>query len=179
MLGLEIDRMSRTIDSPLTPTIGQYAYELGVVGVLMEPVKCLIRDMLETVKTIDRLRTEVDQYVPHPDFLQHMGCEIGVELSYHTHRCRMRWLAQSTPSLSRNCLAEEVIGVVKPLLLDEGSVFENDAKPIGGTRIHEPRDIVSGSRVLAGPTSLGRQFLPLARHIDLEVTRLWYQSGHL
>ena len=71
---------------------------------------------------------------------------------------------QGTPSLSRNCLAEEVIGVVKPLLLDEGSVFENGAKPIGGTRIHKPRDIVSGSQVLTGRSPLGRQFLPLARH---------------
>ena len=156
MLGLEIDRMACTIDSPLTPTIGQYAYDLGVVGVLVEPVKCLRGDMLETVKTIDRLRTEVDQYASHPDFLQHMGGEIGVELSHHTHRCWMRWLAQSTPSLSRNCLAEEVIGVVKPLLLDERSVFANNAKLIGGTRIHKPTDIISGSQVLAGMTPLGR-----------------------
>ena len=167
MLGLEIDRMAHTVDSPLTSTIGQYAYDLGVVGVLMEPVKCLRRDMLETVKTIDRLRTEVDQYAPHPDFLQHMGGEIGVELSHHTHRCWMRWLAQSTPSLSRNCLAEEVIGVVEPLLLDEGSVFANDAKPISGTRIYKLRDIVRGSRILAGTTPLVRQFLPLSRHIEL------------
>ena len=167
MLGLEIDCMARTIDSPLTPTIGQYAYDLGVVGVLVEPVKCLKKDMLETVKTIDRLRTEVDQYALHPDFLQHMGGEIGVELSHHTHRCGMRWLAQSTPSLSRNCLAEEVIGVVKPLLLDEGSVFANDAKSISGTRIYKPRDIVRGSRVLAGTTPLGRQFVPFAIHIEL------------
>ena len=126
--------------------------------------------MLETVKTIDRLRTEVDQNAPHPDFLQNMGGKIGVELSHHTHRCWMRWLAQGTPSLSRNCLAEEVIRVVKPILLDERSVFSNGAKPIGGTRIHKPSDIVSGSRVLARPTPLGRKFLPFARHIDLEVT---------
>ena len=135
--------------------------------------------MLETVKTIDRLRTEVDQYASHPDFLQHMGGEIGVELSHHTHRCWMRWLAQSTPSLSRNCLAEEVIRVVKPLLLDERSVFANNAKSIDGTRIHKPTDIVSGSRVLTGTTPLGRQFLPLARHIELGDTWWWYQSGHL
>ena len=135
--------------------------------------------MLETVKTIDRLRTEVDKYAPHPDFIQNMGGEIGVELSHHTHRCWVRWLAQSMPSLSRNCLAEEVIGVVKPLLLDEGSVFGNDAKPISGTRIHKSTDIVSGSLVLAGMTPLGRQFLPLARHIELGDTWWWYQSGHL
>ena len=126
--------------------------------------------MLETVITIDRLRTEVDQYAPHPDFLQNMGGEIGVELSHHTHRCCMRWLAQGTPSLSRNGLAEEVIGVVKPLLRDEGSIFSNGAKPIGGTRIHKPFDIVSGDRVLAGLTHLGRQFLHFTRHNDPKVT---------
>ena len=170
MLGLEVDGMARTIDFPLTPTIGQYAYNLGVVGVLVEPIELLRRDMLQTVITIDRLRTEVDQYAPHPDFLQDVGGEIGVELSHHTHRSWMRWLAQGMPSLSRNGLAEKIIRVVKPLPLDERSVFANGAKPIGGTRIHEPRDIVSGSRVLAGPTPLGRQFLPFTRHIDLEVT---------
>ena len=126
--------------------------------------------MLETVITIDRLRTEVDQYAPHPDFLQNMGGEIGVELSHHTHRCWMRWLAQGTPSLSRNGLAEEVIEVVKPLLLDEGSVFAIGAKPIGGTRIHKPRDIVSGGWVLARLTPLGRQFLPFTRHNDPKFT---------
>ena len=41
MLGLEVDCMARTIDFPLTPAIGQYSYNLGVVGVLVEPIKWL------------------------------------------------------------------------------------------------------------------------------------------
>ena len=164
MLGLEVDCMSRTIDLPLTPAIGQYSYNLRVIGVLVEPIERLRRDMLQTVITIDRLRTEVDQYAPHPDFLQDVGGEIGVELSHHTHRCWMRWLAQGSPSLSRDGLTEKVIGVVKPLLLDERSVLADGAEPIDGTLIHKPRDIVSGGRVLAGPTPLGRQFLPFTRH---------------
>ena len=69
--------------------------------------------------------------------------------------------------------------VVKPLLLDEGSVFENGAKPIDGTSIHKPSDVVSGGQGLAGPTPLGRKFLPFARHIDLGYTWWWYQSEHL
>ena len=164
MIGLEMDCMARTIDLPLTPAIGQYSYNLGVVGVLVEPIERLRWDMIKTIKAIDRLRTEVDQYAPHPYFLKHVGREIGVELSHHTHRSWMGWLAQGSPSLSRYGLPEEVIRMVETLLLYEGSVLANGAKPIGGTRIHEPRDIVSGGRVLARPTPLGRQFLPFTRH---------------
>ena len=46
MLGLEVDCMARTIDLPLTPAIGQYSYNLGVVGVLVEPIERLPKDML-------------------------------------------------------------------------------------------------------------------------------------
>ena len=60
--------------------------------------------------------------------------------------------------------------MVETLLLYKRSVLANGVEPIGGARIHEPRDIVSGGRVLAGPTPLGRQFLPFTRYIDLEVT---------
>ena len=45
MLGLEMDRMTRTIDFPLTPTISQDPNNLGVVGVLVKPIKRLRRDM--------------------------------------------------------------------------------------------------------------------------------------
>ena len=93
MLGLEMDCMARTIDLPLTPAIGQYSYNLGVVGVLVELIERLRWDIVETIKAIDRLRTEVNQYAPHPYFLKHVGREIGVELSHHTHRSWMRWLA--------------------------------------------------------------------------------------
>ena len=46
MLGLEVDCMARTIDLPLTPAISQNSYNLGVVGVLVEPIERLRRDML-------------------------------------------------------------------------------------------------------------------------------------
>ena len=45
MLGLEMDRMAHTIDFPLTPTISQDPNNLGVVGVLVKPIKRLRRDM--------------------------------------------------------------------------------------------------------------------------------------
>ena len=45
MLGLEVDRMARTVDPPLTPAFGQYANDLRVVGVLAELIKGPWRDM--------------------------------------------------------------------------------------------------------------------------------------
>ena len=119
MLGLKVDCMARTIDFPLTPAIGQDPDDLWVVEVLVKPIERLRWDMIETIKAIDRLRTEVDQYAPHPYFLKHVGCEIGVELSHHTHRSWMRWLAQGLPSLSRYGLPKEVIRMVETLLLYE------------------------------------------------------------
>ena len=164
MFGLEMDCIALIINFPLTPAISQNLNDLGVVGVLVKPIKRLRRDVVKTIVTIDRLRTEVDQYAPHLDFLKDVGGEIGVEFSHHTHRRWMRWLAQCPPSLSRNCLAEKVIRVVKTLLLNERSVLANDAEPIGGSLIDEQRDIIIWGRVLARPTPLGRQFLPFARH---------------
>ena len=98
--------------------------------------------MGKTIIAIDRLRTEVDQYSPHSNFLEDVGGEIGVEFSYHTHRSWMRWLAKSSSSLSRNSFAEKVVRVMKTLFFDKRSVFADGAKPIGGTLVHEPRDIV-------------------------------------
>ena len=46
MLDLEINRMARTVDPPLTPAFGQYADDLRVVGVLFELIKGSWRDML-------------------------------------------------------------------------------------------------------------------------------------
>ena len=46
MLGLEIDRVARTIDPLLTPAFSQYADDLRVVGVLAELIKGSLRDML-------------------------------------------------------------------------------------------------------------------------------------
>ena len=46
MLGLEIDRVARTIDPPLTPTFGQHTDDLRVIGVLAELIKGARWDML-------------------------------------------------------------------------------------------------------------------------------------
>ena len=158
MFGLEMDGMALIINFPLTPAISQNPNDLGVVEVLVKPIKRLRRDMSKTIVTIDRLRTKVDQYAPHSDFLKDVGGEIGEEFSHHTHRRWMRWLAQCPPSLSHNCLAEKVIRVVKTLLLNERLVFANDAEPIGGPLIDEPRDIIIWGRVLARPTLLVGNF---------------------
>ena len=91
--------------------------------------------MFQAIETIDRLRTEVDQYTSHPDLFEDMGGEVGVEFPHHAHCCRARGLAQGTPPLSFDCFPKEIIGVMKSLLLNEGSVFANGAKPICGTRV--------------------------------------------
>ena len=46
MLGLEVDRMARAIDFPLTPAIGQDSDDLRVVGVLVKPIERLGGDMI-------------------------------------------------------------------------------------------------------------------------------------
>ena len=46
MFGLEMDRMALTIDFPLIPAISQDPNNLGVVGVLVKPIKQLRRDMI-------------------------------------------------------------------------------------------------------------------------------------
>ena len=111
-----------------------------------------------------------------------MGGEIGVEFSHHTHRSWMRWLAKCSPSLSRNSYAEEVVRVMKPLLLDKRSVLADGAEPIGGTLVHKPRDIIIWGRILTGPTPLCRQFLPfpdIGRMPQLlgGNEREWHQGG--
>ena len=161
MFGLEMDGMALTVEFPLTPAISQNPNDLGIVGALVKPIKRLRGDMIKIIILIDRLRTEVDQYMPHLNLFDDMGGEIGVEFSHHTHRRWMRWLAKCPPSLSRNRLAEKIIRVVETLFLNERTVLTNGAEPIGGTLVNEPRDIVIWG---PGPTPLGRQFLPLSRH---------------
>ena len=46
VLGLEVDCMALTIELPLAPTISKYPNDLGVVGVLVKPIKRLRRDMI-------------------------------------------------------------------------------------------------------------------------------------
>ena len=110
MFGLEMDCMALTVNFPLTPAISQDPNDLGVVEVLVKPIKRLRGDMGKTIIAIDRLRTEVDQCSPHSNFLKDVGGEIGVEFSHHTHRRWMRRLAKSSPSLSRNLLRKKSSG---------------------------------------------------------------------
>ena len=164
MFGLEVDDVALTIEFPLAQAISQHSNDLGVVGVLVKLIKRLRGDMGKTIIAIDRLRTEVDQYSTHSNFLEDVGGEIVVEFSYHTHRSWMRWLAKSSPSLSRNSFAEKVVRVMKTLFLDKRSVLADGAEPIGGTLVHEPRDIIIWGRVLTSLTLLGRKLLPFTKH---------------
>ena len=138
MFGLEVDGVALTVEFPLASAISQHPNELGVVGVLVKPIKWLRGDMIQMIRVIDRLRIEVDQNTPHSNLLDDVGGEIGIEFSHHTHRSWMRWLAKCSPSLCRNSFAEEVVKVMKPLFLDKRSVLTDGAKPIGGTLIDEP-----------------------------------------
>ena len=61
MFGLKVDCVALTIEFPLAPAISQHQNDLGVVGVLVKPIKWLRGDMGKTIIAIDRLRTEVDQ----------------------------------------------------------------------------------------------------------------------
>ena len=164
MFGLEVDGMALTVEFPLTPPISQDPNDLGVVGVLVKPIKRLRGDMIKIIIVIDRLRTKVNQYTPHSNLFDYVGGEIGIEFSHHTHPSWMRWLAKCSPSLGLNSFAEKVVRVMKTLFLDKRSILADSAEPIGGTLVNEPRDIVIWDRVLTGPTPLGRQFLPFSRH---------------
>ena len=127
-----------------------------IVRVLAELIEGARWDTLEAIVAIDRLRTEVDQYTSHPDLFEDVGSEVGVEFPNYAHGRRVRGLAQSTPTLGLYSLPKKIFGVVKPLFLDEGSVFANYAKPIRSSLVIETRGIEGGSRGLTGPTPLGR-----------------------
>ena len=138
ILGLEVDGIALTVEFLLTPPISQDPNDLGVVGLLVKPIKRLRGDMIQIIVAIDRLRTEVDQYTPHSNLLDDVGGEIGIEFSHHTHRSWMRWLENCSPSLGRNSFAEEVVRVMKTLLLNKRSVLADVVEPIGGTLIDKP-----------------------------------------
>ena len=127
-----------------------------VVRVLAELIKGARWDMLEAIIAIDRLRAEVDQYTSHPDLFEDVGGEVGVEFPNYAHGRWARGLAQSTPTLGLDSFPKKIFGVVKPLLLDEGSVFANYAKPIRSILVCETRGIEGGSRGFTGSTPLGR-----------------------
>ena len=83
MFGLEVHRLPFTINLPLTLPVGQYPNDLGVVGVLMEPIKGLRGDWFKVKVLVDRLRAEVYQHPAHSNLFQNMGGEIGIKFSYH------------------------------------------------------------------------------------------------
>ena len=164
MLGLEVDSVPIIVELPLTQPICQEPNDLGLIEYLVEPIERLRGNRIKIIKLVDRLRAEVYQHTLDPDFLDDMGGEVGVEFSHHTHRSWTRWLEKRPPTLGRNSLAEEVIGVVETIFFDKGSVLADGAEPIGGTFVDKPRDIEIRGRVLTGPTPFSGQLSPLTRH---------------
>ena len=93
IFGLEVHDVPFTIEFSLTPPIGQDPDDLGVVWLLIEPIKRLRGDRVKIIELVDRLCAEVYQHIMHPDLFDDMGGEVGVEFSYHTRRSWTRWLA--------------------------------------------------------------------------------------
>ena len=165
MFGLELPPKPVTIQFPVPLPVGQYLNDLKVVGPLMEPVKGLRRDWVKVIILVDRPRTEVYQLAAHPNLFHDMGGEIGVEFSYHAHRSWTRRLAQGLPSLSLNSFAEEVLGVVKPLLLNEGSVFENEAELLDHTSFDKLGMVIFTGGLVTSPPVLGGHLLARTQHM--------------
>ena len=94
IFGLKVDGVALIIEFPLTPPFCQDPNDLGVIGSLVNSIERLRGDMINIIKVVDRLRTEVCQHTPHLDLLDDVGGEVGVEFSHHTHRSWMRWLAK-------------------------------------------------------------------------------------
>ena len=117
MFSLKVNCVPLTVNLPLTSPIGQYPNDLGVVGLRTEPIKGLRGNWFKVIVLVDRLRAEFYQHPAHPNLLQNMGGEIGVELLYHTCGSWFRRSAQCPPPLVFNRLAKEVVGVVKPFSL--------------------------------------------------------------
>ena len=136
MLGLEVDGVALIVEFPLTPPVCQDPNDLGVIESLVKLIERLRRDMIKIIKVVDRLCTEVYQHTPYPELLDDVGGEVGVKFSHHTHHSRMRWLAKRTPSLGRNSLTEEVVGVMETLFFDKRAVLADGAEPIGGTFVN-------------------------------------------
>ena len=156
ILGLKVDGVALIVEFPLTPPFCQDPNDHGVIGSLVTSIERFRGDMIKIIKVVDRLRNEVYQHTPHPDLLDDVGGEVGVEFSHHTHRSWMRWLAKCPPSLGRNSLAEKVVRVMETLFLNKRSVLADGAEPIGGTLVNKPRDIEIRGRVFTGLTLFGR-----------------------
>ena len=164
MLGLEVDGVSLIVELPLTPPVCQDPNDLGVIGSLVKPIERLRGDMIKIIKVVDRLRTEVYQHTSHPDLLDDLGGEVGIEFSHHTHRSWMRWLAKRLSSLGRNSFAEEVVRVMETLFFNKRPILADGSEPIDGTLIDKSRYIKIWGRILTGLTPFCRQLLPLTRH---------------
>ena len=164
MFGLEVPRKTVTSQLPVPLPVDQYPNDLRVVGLHMEMMKGLRRDRVEVIKLVDRLRAEVYQHVAHPNLFHDIGAEIGVEFSYHTRRNWTRRLAQGLPSLIRNSFTEEVLGVVKPLFFNEGTVFSNEAELLNHTFIDKLGLVICTGGLVTSPPSLGGQLLEITRH---------------
>ena len=169
MFGLKVNRVPFTVNLPLTSPVGQYPNDLGVVGLRMEPIKGLKGNWFKVIVLVDRLRTKVYQHPAHPNLFQHMGCKIGVEFSHHICGSWCRGLAQCPPPLVPNRIAKEVVGVVKPLLHNERSVFGVGAEPFGCALINKLVLIVTLRRLLTWATSLRGQLFPFTRHCTVEM----------
>ena len=96
--GLEVHYMPFIVKFPLTVPVGQHPKDLGIVGMLMEPIIGLRVNWFYVIVSIHILRTEVYQHPTHPDPFQYVGSEIGVELSYHTCGSWARRLTMCSPS---------------------------------------------------------------------------------
>ena len=164
MFGLEVPRKPVTILFPVPLPVGQYSNDLKVVRPLMEHVKGLRRDRVKVIILVDRSRAKVYQHTVHPNLFHGMGGEIGIEFSYHARSSWTRRLAQGLPSLRCNSFAEEVLGVVKPLLLNEGSVFANEAKLLSCTFIDKLGLVICTGGLVTSPPALGGHLLALTRH---------------
>ena len=164
MFGLEVPHKPVTFQLLVPLPVGQYPNDLRVVELLMEPIKGLGRVRVKVIILIDRPRAEVYQHTAHPNLFYYMGGEIGVEFSYHARRSWTRRLAQGLPSLSHNSCAEEVLGVLKPLFLNEGSVFSNEVELLGRTFIDKLCLVICMGGLFTSPPSLGGHLLALTRH---------------
>ena len=164
MFGMEVPRKTVTSQLPMPLPVGQCSNDLRVVGPRMELIKGLRRDWVVVIKLVDRLRAEVYQHATHPNLIHDMGGEISVEFSYHARRSWMRRLAQGLPSLSSNSFEEEVLGVVKPLFLNEGTIFSNEAELLGRTFIDKLGLVVCTGGLVTSPPSLSGQLLAFTRH---------------
>ena len=73
VFGLEVHCVPFIIQFPLALFVGQHPKDLGIVGVLIEPIISLGGNWPKVIVSIDRLRTEVYQNLAHLDPFQHVG----------------------------------------------------------------------------------------------------------